>query len=90
MNMQGNYKVEENSIDRYEKLMITKYEIIIYWSHDDDAYIAEVPELAGCMADGPTASEAVKNVEEVIQEWIETATELGRPIPEPMGRLRYT
>ena len=70
--------------------MMSKYEIIIYWSHDDDAYIAEVPELAGCMADGSTASEAVKNVEEVIQEWIETATELGRPIPEPMGRLRYT
>ena len=69
--------------------MMSKYEIIIYWSHDDDAYIAEVPELAGCMADGQTASEAVKNVERVIQEWIETATELGRPIPEPKGRLRY-
>lgn len=69
--------------------MMSKYEIIIYWSHDDNAYIAEVPELAGCMADGPTVSEVVKNVEQVIQEWIETATELGRPIPEPKGRLRY-
>ena len=69
--------------------MMSKYEIIIYWSHDDNAYIAEVPELAGCMADGQTASEAVKNVERVIQEWIETARELGRPIPEPKGRLRY-
>ena len=69
--------------------MMSKYEIIIYWGHDDNAYIAEVPELAGCMADGQTASEAVKNVERVIQEWIETATELGRPIPEPKGRLRY-
>lgn len=69
--------------------MMSKYEIIIFWSHDDNAYIAEVPELAGCMADGPTASEAVTNVERVIQEWIETATALGRPIPEPRGRLRY-
>lgn len=69
--------------------MMSKYEIIIFWSHDDNAYIAEVPELAGCMADGPTASEAVTNVERVVQEWIETATELGRPIPEPRGRLRY-
>ena len=69
--------------------MMSRYEIIIYWSHDDNAYIAEVPEIAGCMADGPTASEVVKNVEKVIQEWIETATELGRPIPEPKGRLRY-
>lgn len=69
--------------------MMSKYEIIIYWSHDDNAYIAEVPELAGCMADGSTATEAVENVERVVQEWIETATELGRPIPEPRGRLRY-
>lgn len=66
-----------------------KYEIIIYWSEDDGAYIAEVPELAGCMADGPTAAEALRNVEQIIREWIETAQELGRPIPEPKGRLRY-
>ena len=66
-----------------------KYEIILYWSHEDEAYIAEVPELAGCMADGPTAKEALHNVEQIIQEWIETALELGREIPEPKGRLRY-
>jgi len=69
--------------------MVSKYEIILYWSQDDDAYIAEVPELAGCMADGKTTLDAVKNVEKVIEEWIDTATELGRPIPEPKGRLHY-
>ena len=68
---------------------MTKYEIILYWSEEDGAFIAEVPELAGCMADGPTAKEALHNVEIVIQEWIETAQELGRNIPEPKGRLRY-
>ncbi len=68
---------------------MTKYEIIIFWSEEDKAYIAEVPELAGCMADGPTAKDALHNVEVVIKEWIETALELGRPIPEPKGRLRY-
>ena len=56
-----------------------KYEIILYWSEDDNAYIAEVPELAGCMADGSTAAQALRNVEQVAQEWIETAQELGRP-----------
>ena len=66
-----------------------KYEIILYRSEDDGAYIAEVPELAGCMADGPTAREALQNVEQIAQEWIETAQELGRPVPEPKGRLRY-
>ena len=66
-----------------------KYEIILYWSHEDEAYIAEVPELAGCMADGPTAKEALHNVEKIILEWIETARELGREIPKPKGRLRY-
>ena len=69
--------------------MLSKYEIILYWSEDDNAYIAEVPELAGCMADGETAREALHNVETVIQEWIETATALGRAIPEPRGRLKY-
>lgn len=68
---------------------MTKYEIILYWSEEDGAFIAEVPELAGCMADGPTAKDALHNVEIVIQEWIETAQELGRTIPEPKGRLRY-
>ncbi len=66
-----------------------KYEIIIYWSEKDGAYIAEVPELAGCMADGATVREAVSNVEVIISEWIETAKELGRDIPEPKGRLMY-
>ena len=66
-----------------------KYEIILYWSEEDGAYIAEVPELAGCMADGPTARDALRNVEQIAQEWIETAQELGREVPEPKGRLRY-
>ena len=66
-----------------------KYKTIIYRSEEDRAYIAEVPELAGCMADGPTAREALHNVEQIAQEWIETALELGRPIPNPRGRLRY-
>lgn len=66
-----------------------KYEIILYWSEEDNAYVAEVPELAGCMADGATAKDALQNVEQVIQEWIETAQELGRSIPAPKGRLRY-
>lgn len=67
-----------------------RYEIILYWSKADQAYIAEVPELAGCMADGATYQEAVANVEVVIREWVETATELGRPIPDPKGRLTYS
>lgn len=66
-----------------------KYEIILYWSSEDGAYIAEVPELAGCMADGPTAKEALHNVEQIAREWIATAQELGREVPEPKGRLRY-
>jgi predicted RNase H-like HicB family nuclease len=69
--------------------MISKYEIIIYWSQEDGAYIAEVPELPGCMADGQTYQEALSNAERIIQEWVETAQELGRPIPEPKGRLSY-
>jgi predicted RNase H-like HicB family nuclease len=68
---------------------MTKYEIILYWSADDDAFIAEVPELPGCAADGPTRQEALANAEIVIQQWIETAQELGRPIPEPKGRLLF-
>lgn len=68
---------------------MTKYEMIIYWSEEDQAYIAEVPELAGCMADGDSYQEAVKNAEQVIAEWIETAVELGRYVPEPKGRLLY-
>ena len=67
-----------------------KYEVIIYWSGEDQAFIAEVPELPGCVADGATYQEALTNVEVVIQEWIETAKELGRPIPEPRGRLMFS
>jgi len=66
-----------------------KYEVILYWSEQDQAFIAEVPELPGCAADGATYQEAVANVEVVIREWIETARELGRPIPVPRGRLLY-
>jgi predicted RNase H-like HicB family nuclease len=66
-----------------------RYEIILYWSNDDQAFIAEVPELPGCAADGATHHEAVANAQVVIQEWIETAQELGRPIPAPRGRLLY-
>lgn len=66
-----------------------KYEIVIYWSTEDEAFIAEVPELPGCAADGLTYAEALANVDVIIQEWIETARELGRAIPEPKGRLMY-
>lgn len=66
-----------------------KYELIIYWSTDDNCFIVEVPELAGCMADGKTYFEAISNAETVIKEWIETAKSLGRIIPEPKGRLKY-
>ena len=66
-----------------------RYEIIIYWSADDDAFIAEVPELAGCAADGRTYQSALSNVELVMREWLETANELGHPIPLPKGRLMY-
>jgi len=68
---------------------VNKYEIIIYWSKEDEVFIAEVPELAGCMADGTTYQEALANAEIIIQEWIETAKELGRKIPEPKGRLVF-
>ena len=67
--------------------MGSKYEIIIYWSEEDNSYVAEVPELPGCVADGKTYQEAITNAERIIQEWIETATELGRPIPRPKGRF---
>lgn len=69
--------------------MDSKYEIIIYWSKEDEAYIAEVPELAGCIADGKSYAEALGNVQVVIAEWIETAQSLGRSIPEPRGKLMY-
>ena len=66
-----------------------KYEIIVYWSEEDEAYIAEIPELAGCMADGVTYEQALKNAQVVISEWIETAAYLGREIPSPRGKLTY-
>jgi predicted RNase H-like HicB family nuclease len=68
---------------------MSKYEIIIYWSEDDESYVAEVPELAGCMADGQSYQEALANAEATIQEWIDTAKEIGRAIPEPKGRLVF-
>lgn len=67
-----------------------KYEIIIYWSDEDKSFIAEVPELSGCMSDGETHADAIKNVQLIIDEWIETAKKLGRKIPKPKGRkLQY-
>jgi predicted RNase H-like HicB family nuclease len=69
--------------------MTNKYEVIIYWSKEDHSFIAEVPELPGCMADGQTYQEALSNAETVIEEWLETALELNRPIPEPKGKLMY-
>jgi len=68
---------------------MTNYEIVLYWSEEDQSFIAEVPELPGCAADSPTRQDAVANAEEVIAEWLETARELGRTIPEPKGRLLF-
>lgn len=65
------------------------YEVILYWSNEDNAYIAEVPELPGCMADGKTRQEAIENVEIIIEEWIEIAKEDGEEIPQPKGKLMY-
>ena len=66
-----------------------RYEIILYWSAEDAAFIAEVPELPGCMAHGDTQDEALHQAQEAMAAWIEVAQELGRPIPEPRGRLMY-
>ena len=68
---------------------MSKYEVIIYWSDEDESFLAEVPELAGCMGDGDSYGEALANAEVVIREWLETAVEQGREIPEPRGRLMY-
>jgi predicted RNase H-like HicB family nuclease len=68
---------------------LSKYELIIWWSEEDAAFLVEVPELPGCMADGATYQEAIANVEVVIAEWVETARDLGRTVPEPRGRLMY-
>ena len=69
--------------------MNTRYEVIIYWSAEDQVFIAEAPELPGCMADGKTHRDALTNLELVMKEWIETAIELGREVPEPRGRLMF-
>ena len=69
--------------------MLNNYEMIIYWSNEDDCFIVDVPELSGCMADGNTYQEAVTNAEVIIKEWIETSKLIGREIPEPRGRLMY-
>jgi predicted RNase H-like HicB family nuclease len=66
-----------------------RYELIVYWSSEDQSFIVQVPELPGCAADGSSYREAVANAEVVIHEWIETARELGRPVPEPRGRLIF-
>ena len=66
-----------------------QYELIIFWSDEDQRYLVEVPELPGCMADGETYEEALRNVRVIIEEWIETARSLGREIPQPKGRLAY-
>jgi len=77
-------------VGKHERVNVdSRYEIIIFWSKEDRAYVAEVPELPGCMADGKTYQEALSNAEQIIKEWIQTAKELGRPIPEPKGRLAY-
>ena len=68
---------------------MSHYEIILYWSKDDNAFIAEVPELAGCMADGKTRAEAIANAEIIIKEWLDTARAEGKAIPEPRGKLMY-
>ena len=69
--------------------MNAKYEIIIFWSEEDNAYIADVPELAGCKADGATYYEALQNAEILIEEWVETAKSIGRNVPAPRGRLAF-
>ncbi len=69
--------------------MNSRYELIVYWSQDDDCFVVEVPELPGCMADGTSYQQAVANAEVVISEWIETATSIGRPIPAAKGKLMY-
>lgn len=68
---------------------MTKYEIIIYWSKEDDVFIAEIPELKGCMVHGDTQEEALKEVNIMAEEWLELAKEEGWPVPEPKGRLMY-
>jgi predicted RNase H-like HicB family nuclease len=70
-------------------MMNSRYEIIIFWSEEDNSFVAEVPELSGCMADGATYQEALSNAESAIRDWVDTANRLGRSIPKPKGRLEY-
>ncbi len=79
----------ETTVGEVGTMATIRYEIILYWSDENSAFIAEVPKLPGCMADGQTYQEAFENVEVTIREWIDTARELGRPIPPPKGRLIY-
>jgi predicted RNase H-like HicB family nuclease len=79
----------ENMINWYRNTMMNKYEVIIYWSETDNAYIVEVPELSGCMADDKTYVETLGNAEVIINEWIKTARDLDRAIPVPRGKLAY-
>lgn len=83
----ANLQFKELQVRRQQRMM--KYEVIIYWSQEDGAFLAEVPELPGCMADGATYEEALENVQTIVQEWIETARESGRTVPEPKGRLTF-
>jgi predicted RNase H-like HicB family nuclease len=68
---------------------LNKYEVVIYWSNEDNLFIAEVPELPGCIADGQSYNDVIDNVQIIMAEWIETARPLGRSIPEPKGKLMY-
>ena len=76
-------------ITTLEEIAMSKYEVILFWSEEDSAFLAEVPELPGCMADGVSREEALRNAETAIAEWVETARELDREIPVPRGRLKY-
>ncbi|QTA81614.1 Toxin-antitoxin system, antitoxin component, HicB-like [Desulfonema limicola] len=79
-------QILKNAVKRFK---MGKYEMIIYWSEEDNSFIVEIPELPGCMADGQTYQEAVSNAEIIIKEWIETAKEMDRDIPKPKGKLMY-
>ena len=84
----GSTSVEADAYDLWGSLML-KYELVIWWSDEDHRFVVEVPELAGCMADGETYAEAVSNAQEIMSEWLATAHHLGREIPAPRGRLTY-
>jgi predicted RNase H-like HicB family nuclease len=66
--------------------MNAKYEIVLYWSNDDSAFVTEVPELPGCMAHGDTQEDALRNIQVAIDLWVDSARETGDPVPEPKGR----